>query len=253
MTELETKQSQSGSRRSASVGMKIGLVVAFCLGTLLTVSGVSLWQMNIIGTEIEAIAERDIPLTTALTNITVHQLEQAVNFERAVGAAWRRQQDPRAAAIFKKSVEKFEALATKVDKEIKDAETLAEQAEHDAVTPEERQEFKHVAEALKKIEKGHKSYDEHAIQIFRLMAAGRQNETAQMIVKTVAEEEKLDHTLEELLTEIGTFTAKAAKTAEEHEHFAIKLLMAMSAIALLLGAAFAWLIISRSIALSTLR
>ena len=40
--------------------------------------------MNQIGSELEAIAEQDIPLTAKLTAITEHQLEQAIHFERAM-------------------------------------------------------------------------------------------------------------------------------------------------------------------------
>ena len=42
--------------------------------------------MHQIGGRIESIAKRDLPLTEALTKITVHQLEQVVHFERAVRA-----------------------------------------------------------------------------------------------------------------------------------------------------------------------
>ncbi len=57
---------KSGSGKSMKVGTKVMAVVGFCLALLIMVAGTSIWQMNLIGGEIEGIAERDIPLTEAL-------------------------------------------------------------------------------------------------------------------------------------------------------------------------------------------
>ena len=68
--------------RSLSVGSKISAVVVLCLVALSGVSTMAITQMQKINTEIEGIAERDIPLTEITPQITVHQLEQAIAFER---------------------------------------------------------------------------------------------------------------------------------------------------------------------------
>lgn len=75
---------KTGAGTSMKVGTKVMSVVGLCLAVLAVVAATSVWQMQKIGDEIEGIAERDIPLTQAVTNITVHQLEQAINFERAI-------------------------------------------------------------------------------------------------------------------------------------------------------------------------
>ena len=64
--------------RNLSVGAKVFAIVGLCLASLIGVSTLSIFQMDKIGDEIEAIAEQDIPLTEILTKITVHQLEQAI-------------------------------------------------------------------------------------------------------------------------------------------------------------------------------
>ena len=80
-----------------NVGAKILGIVGLCLVALAGVAGISIWQMSLIGAEIEEIAEQDIPLTGSLTNITVHQLEQAINFERALRYGEEMQQSEHAA------------------------------------------------------------------------------------------------------------------------------------------------------------
>ena len=78
--------------------------------------------------EIEEIAEQDVPLTQAVTNITIHQLEQAVNLERAFRFGEKMQQNEHAAEQFALAVKKFHELAVKVDEELKEGEKLAAEA-----------------------------------------------------------------------------------------------------------------------------
>ena len=61
---------------------------------ILLVSGYSWLSMKQIGGELASIAEDDIPLTAALSQITVHQLEQAIHFERAVRFGEQKPDDP---------------------------------------------------------------------------------------------------------------------------------------------------------------
>lgn len=72
--------------KSLSVGAKVLAIVGFCIGLLVTIAGVSIWQMSRIGVEINGIAERDLPLTVILTKVTTHQLEQSIRLERAFRA-----------------------------------------------------------------------------------------------------------------------------------------------------------------------
>ena len=62
-----------------------GIILALSsalIGIIIAVSLFSLLSIRYIGDELESIAEQDIPLTNPLTSITIHQLEQAVHFER---------------------------------------------------------------------------------------------------------------------------------------------------------------------------
>jgi hypothetical protein len=81
-SSADKKPLKSGG--SMKISTKIFALVGLCLALLGLVAGSGAWQMNKIKVEIEGIAERDLPLRAGLTQITIHQLEQAVNFERAI-------------------------------------------------------------------------------------------------------------------------------------------------------------------------
>ncbi len=115
-------------------GAKILGIVGLCLVALIGVAGMSIWQMSLIGVEIEEIAEQDIPLTESLTNITIHQLEQAINFERALRFGEEMATNEHAGEQFAIAVGKFEELAEKVDAEILEGEELAATAVEHAAT-----------------------------------------------------------------------------------------------------------------------
>lgn len=63
-----------------------------------------------IGVELVSIAERDIPLTNGLTKVTNHQIEQAVQFERALRTGAETATNPEARRDFDRSVQRFKSL-----------------------------------------------------------------------------------------------------------------------------------------------
>ena len=146
----DTRQSTAPTSRSSSmsVGFKIYGIVGLCLALLAVTGAVAIWQMDKIGGELEAIAEQDIPLTNSLTQVTIHQLEQAVNFERAFRFGEEMVKHPEIRKKFEKTVHHFEELSAKVEKELKLVEHQADTAAHNAHTEAEKKEFTHVVAEL---------------------------------------------------------------------------------------------------------
>ena len=231
-TELTDDVKQSSF--SLSVGQKLMGVVSICLMLLVATAGSGLYQLNNIGGEIEAIAEQDMPLTEIITKITVHQLEQAISFERAIRFGEEMQGDEAKGADFKKSVTKFNNLSAKTTEEIKQGEALAETVISAAHSEEEKAEFVAVLGQLEAIEHAHDGYEKHAREVFSAFVAHDKKHALELAHKTEAEEDKLNHQLEALLTEIEVFTETALLRAEEHEKQAIKL-MAILAVTATLG------------------
>ena len=66
--------------------------------------------------------------------------------------------------------EQFIAKAKKVDKEILAAEEIAQKAIKTTSSAKVKKEFEHLYKELKKIEKAHKKYDEHAYKVIDELA-----------------------------------------------------------------------------------
>ncbi|MBL4785523.1 MAG: HAMP domain-containing protein [Cohaesibacteraceae bacterium] len=202
--------------------------------------------MNLIGAELEGIAERDLPMTAAITEITTNQLEQVIHFERAIrfGEELASGQDDHGA--LKKSIEQFNKLTHLIEPEIQAAEILVEHALVSA-TALETKEFKHVLKLLNKIEGEDVTYDAQANRTFVLLKAGDISQV-QIKLKAISTVQKqLDLELNSLLIEIENFTETAAKTAEAHAKFALKLIFIISGLALIIGIVTSLWLVRRSI------
>jgi methyl-accepting chemotaxis protein len=203
----------------------------------------SIQAIHAINAELEAVAEEDIPLTQALTQVTIHQLEQAIHFERAFRYGEAMARSPEAVNEINTQISAFEALNTQVDEEIQEAVQRTEEAMKLAHTDENEQEFLHVLGGLKTIKQKHSDYGQHSAQVFAFLEKG-ELQKAEKAAKTVEqEEEALDHELEALLKEIGNFTASAAQHAEHLGQLSERILMIASALALAFVAVISWLVI----------
>lgn len=231
------------SLKNFTIKQQIIGLVSILTSLILILSYVGINSMNKIGGEIQAIAHQDIPMTSAITTITVHQLEQAISFERALRLGEEMESDKTSAPKFKAVVQHFEELSHKVDKEILDTEKQVEEAIHNAHDAESKKEFQHVLSVLKNIEKEHASYESHAANVFSLLAKGKFHDAHAKAEGVSAEEEKLDHELKNLLKEIVNFTEKATLRAEKDEKSAVTLLITVTIIALVAGSVISWFIL----------
>lgn len=226
-----------------SVKLKIYVMGGVLVGALAVSVIYALHSMNRIGVELVAIAEQDIPLTKIITNITTHQLEQALVFERVLRFATTMQKDTSVEKPFKQAVEKFLAHSHKVDEAIKAGEALVQKSMAQTHSDEDKKEFKHVYKILQRIEKEHGEYADHAGQVFVLASEAKMEAAFELANKVEREQHGVIHELETLLAEIEKFTAAAAKKAEYDEQTAFVLLIIIAGVAAMLGTIIALLII----------
>ncbi len=212
--------------RSITIKQKIyflAILGAFLAGYI---SYSSTSAIKAVGHKLKQIAEEDIPLTNNVSQITVHQLEQAIEFEKAVryaqAAAYLEGNRQDNIKKYKKAKAHFKELAKQVDGEIiegeeKAAEVIAYETEHHG-SEEVIEEFEYVLKNLKMIENLHRDFDEHVYEIFALFDAGKAEAASKKVYDVVQEEKKLDDKLKYLLAELQSFTADAALKAEKLEH-----------------------------------
>ena len=232
---------------SLTVGGKIFAIVGLCLGLMAINALVSLWQMGKIGEEIVEIAERDMPLTASLTKITIHQLEQAINFERAMRAGNVQTEKSHATAEYKRAVERYMSINTTIEREFKEILAFLEQAIVETHSAESEILFDELSRGLRQVERQHKSYDQHVNEILHMVATEDFDAAAELLPKLEAEEEKLDHDIEAILFKIEDFTLASAKTAEEHEKTAFLILLICSFGGFCIGTFLSIVLVRRSI------
>lgn len=211
---------------------------------LLICSGYALFSMKMIAQELEGISDRDIPLTGVTTKVTEHQLQQSIHFERAMRYGEHFQNgDAASEAKLAREVEAFQQYGKKVGQEIKQAESIAEQAISTAHTETEKAEFDQVLTALRKIETEHQQFEAHGSDVFRFLRGGELERAEALAIKIAAEEDQLSHELEALVEELNTFTLHAAKQATAHEASALSVLVALLIVSSVIGLGMSYWII----------
>ncbi|MGI9384918.1 MAG: methyl-accepting chemotaxis protein [Methyloligellaceae bacterium] len=216
------------------VAHKIFGLVGFLIAANVLVVGVILFQLNTVKTEVEEIATEHMPLTEITTQITVHQLEQAIHFERALRLGEQLEAVPEAAKNFKKEQHKFAELGHKVEKEVKQAEKLAESVIQHTSNAAVKEEYEKLLKGFKHFETAHGTYESHVKHLFKAVQAGNMDVHAieQAAHKIEAEEDKLDHEIAAILKEVEAFTGRSLETVNEHEQqaFFSGLILALAAV-----------------------
>lgn len=190
-------------------------VISIAVAVLTATSGS--YGLYKVGKELTDIAHQDVPLTEAVMDITVHQLEQAINFERAVRYAELMASDAHAKDLYARSKKHFLELSYKVDQEIVDAEHMIEEMIAHTHNTDTQEELARTGEALKKIEKEHADFEHASIEVFELFEKGQMLDAEHKAEEVEKQEEHLDHALEALLSHLAENTEKAAIHAESTE------------------------------------
>ncbi len=219
---------------------KIFGLVGLLLLVTIVVAGSSTYTMSQVGKEIASIAEKDMPITTAITTVTVHQLGQAVLFERSLAIGIELSQDRSLSGYFNEIVGEFTELSHRVEEELMYAERILKEASESAREVEDRKEFQHLLGIVQNVEIEHADYENLAQQLFTLISKGELTRSGNMAKKVTALEDKIDKELESALHEIEVFTEEALLSAEEHEKLGLRLLWLVTLLSIAggLGAAF---------------
>ncbi|NOH70898.1 HAMP domain-containing protein [Vibrio pectenicida] len=217
------------------IAHKVYLLGFFLLGVILIMGGFALHQMNKIGVELVDIAERDIPLTKALTVLTEHQLEQAIMFERALIKAIRVEQNLAPMSAFVEYKNKVEKISIKVEKEIVAVEQFIAKAIPKLHSLKAKAKFEAKLAELKKVEEFYHSLVDEVKETMRL---GSQGDIETMLVyskKVEKHEDEIDKSLIKILDDLQSFTLASALQAEEDEKFAIKWMSVIAVVSVVFG------------------
>ena len=178
------KTTGSMSLSNIKISTKFYGLICFLLAITVTVAAIGIFQMQNIGQELEEIAEQDVPLTSKLTEVTVHQLEQSIALERALRFGAELGLNESASGHFEAAKKRFEELAGGVEAELVELERMANEALAGMQSDATRAEVERVAAAVKKIEAAHRLFDKQALEVIHLLETG-ETEAAELTRNTI--------------------------------------------------------------------
>ncbi len=219
------------------VRMKVVGNAGILLALLVCSAAYGIYAMKQIGASLHVITEADIPLTTKITRITEHQLQQALHLERALRFSGALKQNM---MRFREEIQHFENINRQIEEEIREGGRLASTL--GGFSAKVQKEFADVSAALEKIDIEHQKYAQQAQTVFTYLGQGDIAAAETLIAQVEAKEDQLDQELHTLLDTIISHTTQASQHAEQQEQSAHRTLIAITLAALLLGLALSWLI-----------
>jgi methyl-accepting chemotaxis protein len=221
--------------KNLNIAVRVYALVGLLLAVTVAVAGFAIIEMQGIAEEIESVAEVDIPLTEKLTKVTLHQLEQAIIFERTLALGGTLAADPGKIGHFHELEKEFVELGHKVKEELEETDALLLDAAKNAHDKEAKAEFTHLAEIIEKVEVEHEDYEMLSEQVFALIGKGEMHNPGNVAEKIEHIEDKIDQELEQALEEIEKFTHEAMNTVKKDEEAAIRLLWIALGISIVVG------------------
>ncbi|HET6720889.1 MAG TPA: methyl-accepting chemotaxis protein [Rhodocyclaceae bacterium] len=220
-----------------SINLRVKILSAVLILIIAVAALTGIVAMEKIGSQLEDIAETDIPLTELIGEIEVHQLQQEVVLEKMLRAAKIGNAHAELGAMEKQVL----AFNDKIHDEIRRGEQITRKLLA-ATDPHARQEGEKVMAALRKIEHEAVDFQKHVTALIGSINAGDLADAERLALEAEREADGIGNELAELLKEVGRFTEASAKDAENTEHAAMRTLIAVFVLGSAFGAVFAYLI-----------
>lgn len=220
-----------------SIKHRVFFQAAFFITIIVVISSYSLIASKQIGDEISSIAHDDIPLTKTLTEVTQHQLEQAIHLERVIRYSLLNDSEN-----IEFEINAFIKLSHLAEEEIQEAIKISRIALTHTNDANFQAELKSIAQGLSSISDSHMSFEKHAKEAFDYAREGTIATQLELIEQLQKEEHKLEQNLQKLLSKIESFTEQAVLTAEHHEKSMILWLSVAMVLSIVGGIFIAWLV-----------
>ena len=156
-------------------------------------------------------------LTKYLTNITEHQLKQAIYYESALRYGQLLGIHPGAEEDFKKATTGFTRYAKITDSEFLEMEAIIEKILKEGLNAKSEASLQAFNTKILALDKEHRDYEHHAEESLDLMRQGDLKAALSMAHDIEKEQETLNQHLEDALALLLEETEAALHTVEQHE------------------------------------
>jgi len=232
---------------SMNIGVKVFGLVGFLLLMLGIVSGFSLWQMNKLGGEIDKITMQNLPVTDAVSAITISQFEQMIIIERAFRFAEMVKENPQAMNEFDNAVRELNEQNESAEEGFKKIEKTLEEILTANLTIAEREEFQKIKKMIETIDTTYDNFIENTLKSFKLVKDGNSKQAMAQLPKIEKMGKSIDQQVEKILKTVEKFNMDVAMSAEISEKNALQIMMALSLFALIAGTLVSYLLVTKSI------
>lgn len=208
------------------ISQKVYILGVIQLLLICLIGGVGYTQMSKIGLELIDIAEEDIPLTRMLTQLTEHQLQEAIIFERVLraGISSRKQEDTRRNKMNSLRGE-IDKLVGKSSKEFTQTIAFISERINKLHSEEAKQEYRSL---LSRMQRAHANYKKLTVEsnttLDSIFTGNDASAMEQSIALVEEHRDEIDHDLIEMLDSIQNFTLQAALQAEKDELAGVRLI-----------------------------
>jgi methyl-accepting chemotaxis protein len=208
----------------------------FIIFLILILGAFGLLRVTITHKDIDDVANIDLPLIELLTEIETHQLEQAINFERAIRYAEEMAQGSQSARQgFAIADSTFRYLAELVDVLLLDVENEITEALRKTSQETQRIKLKGLLLSIKKLESDHTSYENHALEVMKLLEEGKIEEAIYASDRVEDEEDQFNKQVEGVLMRHEMFTEALVKIVEQEEVLSMKWIVTLTLLFIILS------------------
>ncbi|NER80211.1 MAG: HAMP domain-containing protein [Leptolyngbya sp. SIO1D8] len=221
------------------IGVKIFGITTSLLGLIVLVVGISTNRLRQVNKEIINLADYAIPITDRVAQIDVHVLEQELHFERVQTLY---EIDPLDRTRVQAELTAFAELGEQVDEEMATAIALTRTAIREAQLPQAQAEWRRIEPQLVAIETEHQQFQDHAAELFELLATGQMEAAHRLEAQLIEEETNFNQSINDIFLELEAFTVEAAKMGQKHQQIVQNLSLSVAALATIFGLVYATLV-----------
>lgn len=201
---------------------------SFIITLLLILSAVALLRVASTHQDVDDVANIDLPLIELLTQIETRQLEQSLNFERAIRYAEELGDNDFAADNFIAADSNFRYMARLVDQDLLVAEKDVEDALLRTNQEAQKIKLKGLLLSIKKLENDHTSYENNVMEVLELLETGRVEEAVIKSEKVESEENQFNKQIEGVLMRHEMFTEALVDIVEQEEVLSMKWIVVLT-------------------------
>lgn len=208
---------------------------SFIILLILILGAVGLLRIVTTHEEVTDVANIDLPLIEILTQVETDQLEQAINFERALRYAKNIEDSENDLKGFSLADSTFRHLAKKVDLGLMDAENKVKSALLKTQQESHKITLRGLLLAIKKLENDHASYEKQAFLVLDGFKKGKEKQAESFIERVEEEESRFNAQVEGVLVRHEMFTETVAQVIEQREVMSMKWIISITLIFIIIA------------------